>query len=189
MEVLRSRVEESSTSANSSAQAKMMRQIEMLQTQHAIASQNWQRIEGSLQLRAEGLEKEKLDLTRKLEDERKRVKEAVRSDIIPANERLMRRRLCKVNWMILSERCANSKTRSSSGNLKSKLPRNKSNPSNLNSPPNKTPSLKRNNPYKRPLRILSNSVSVKKSRNGKKTNCISSHHLYPPHYHTSAPHH
>jgi len=61
----------------------MMRQIEMLQTQHAIASQNWQRIEGSLQLRAEGLEKEKLDLTRKLEDERKRVKEAVRSDIIP----------------------------------------------------------------------------------------------------------
>lgn len=77
MEVLRSRVEESSTSANSSAQAKMMRQIEMLQTQHTIASQNWQRIEGSLQHRAEGLEKEKLDLTRKWEDEKKKVKEMV----------------------------------------------------------------------------------------------------------------
>jgi len=70
-------VEESSTSANSSAQAKMMRQIEMLQTQHTIASQNWQRIEGSLQLRAEGLEKEKTELTRKWEEEKKKVKEAV----------------------------------------------------------------------------------------------------------------
>jgi hypothetical protein len=49
----------------------------MVQTQHAIASQNWQRIEGSLQLRNEALEKEKIDLTKRLEDERKKVKEAV----------------------------------------------------------------------------------------------------------------
>ena len=56
---------------------KLLRQIEMVQTQHAIASQNWQRIEGSLQLRNEALEKEKIDLTKRLEDERKKVKEAV----------------------------------------------------------------------------------------------------------------
>jgi hypothetical protein len=50
----------------------------MLQTQHTIASQNWQRIEGSLQHRNESLEMEKNDLTKKWEEERKKVKEAVR---------------------------------------------------------------------------------------------------------------
>jgi len=49
----------------------------MIQTQHAIASQNWQRIEGSLQVRAESLEKEKNDLTKRLEEEKRKVKDAV----------------------------------------------------------------------------------------------------------------
>jgi hypothetical protein len=49
----------------------------MLQTQHSIASQNWQRIEGSLQYRTESLEKEKFELTRRVEDEKKRVKDVV----------------------------------------------------------------------------------------------------------------
>jgi TATA element modulatory factor len=79
LEVLRSRVEESSTSANSSAQAKLLRQIDMLQTQHTIASQNWQRIEGSLQNRTETLEQEKLDITQRWEDEKRKVKDAVLS--------------------------------------------------------------------------------------------------------------
>jgi len=77
LEVLRSREEESSTSATSSAQAKLLRQIEMLQTQHTIASQNWQRIEGSLQHRNENLEKENNDLTKKWEEEKKKVKDTV----------------------------------------------------------------------------------------------------------------
>ena len=51
----------------------------MLQTQHTIASQNWQRIEGSLQNRTETLEQEKLDLTQRWEDEKKKVKDAVLS--------------------------------------------------------------------------------------------------------------
>jgi len=55
----------------------MLRQIEMLQTQHTIANQNWQRIEGSLQLRVDGLEKERMDVTRRLEEEKKKVKEMV----------------------------------------------------------------------------------------------------------------
>ena len=49
----------------------------MVQTQHAIASQNWQRIEGSLQLRTEALEKERNDLTKRLDEEKRKVKEAV----------------------------------------------------------------------------------------------------------------
>lgn len=55
----------------------MLRQIEMLQTQHMIASQNWQRIEGSLQVRNESLEEDKIDLIRRWEDEKKKIKEAV----------------------------------------------------------------------------------------------------------------
>jgi TATA element modulatory factor len=80
--VLRARAEESSTSATSSAQAKLLRQVEMLQTQHTIASQNWQRIEDSLQLRTSSLEKEKIDLTRRFEEEKKKVKEIVSSPIL-----------------------------------------------------------------------------------------------------------
>jgi hypothetical protein len=49
----------------------------MLQTQHAIASQNWQRIEGSIQHRNEALEKEKLELLKKLDDEKRKLHEAV----------------------------------------------------------------------------------------------------------------
>jgi hypothetical protein len=78
VEVLRARAEESSTSATYSAQAKLLRQIEMLQTQHTIASQNWQRIEGSLQHRVDNLEKEKMEMTGRLEEEKKKMKERVR---------------------------------------------------------------------------------------------------------------
>ena len=79
--MLRARAEESSTSATSSAQAKLLRQVEMLQTQHTIASQNWQRIEDSLQLRTSSLEKEKIDLTRRFDEEKKKVKEIVSSPV------------------------------------------------------------------------------------------------------------
>jgi len=53
----------------------------MLQTQHTIASQNWQRIEDSLQLRTSSLEKEKIDLTRRFDEEKKKVKEIVSSPV------------------------------------------------------------------------------------------------------------
>ena len=49
----------------------------MLQTQHTIASQNWQRIEGSLQHRNESLEKETNDLSRRWEEEKKKLKDSV----------------------------------------------------------------------------------------------------------------
>lgn len=53
----------------------------MLQTQHTIASQNWQRIEGSLQHRNESLEKEKNELSRRWEEEKKKLKDAVHSPL------------------------------------------------------------------------------------------------------------
>ena len=49
----------------------------MLQTQHSIANQNWQRIEGSLHHRNESLEKENNDLSRRLEEEKKKLKDSV----------------------------------------------------------------------------------------------------------------
>jgi hypothetical protein len=60
----------------------------MLQTQHTIASQNWQRIEGSLQNRSETLEQEKLDITQRWEDEKRKVKDAVLSALKAAKSRL-----------------------------------------------------------------------------------------------------
>ena len=104
MEVLRSREEESSTSATSSAQAKLLRQIEMLQTQHTIASQNWQRIEGSLQHRNENLEKEKNDLTKKWEEEKKKVKDTVSPMKITTNHSLTLNVQYKLNLTILNDK-------------------------------------------------------------------------------------
>lgn len=102
--MLRSREEESSTSATSTAQAKLLRQIEMLQTQHTIASQNWQRIEGSLQHRNDSLEKEKNDLTKKWEEEKKKVKDTVCPMKITTNIRLILNVRYKLNLMISKEK-------------------------------------------------------------------------------------
>lgn len=102
--MLRSREEESSTSATSTAQAKLLRQIEMLQTQHTIASQNSQRIEGSLQNRNDSLEKEKNDLTKKWEEEKKKVKDTVYPMKITTNSRLTLNVRYRLNLMISKEK-------------------------------------------------------------------------------------
>ncbi|KAL1952903.1 hypothetical protein VTO42DRAFT_3968 [Malbranchea cinnamomea] len=75
MECLRVRAEEVSSSATGDAQAKLLRQIETLQTQYAVASQNWHGIESSLLSRLENLEKERDDLARKEGDLRRKVRE------------------------------------------------------------------------------------------------------------------
>ncbi|KAI9677093.1 MAG: hypothetical protein M1817_006932 [Caeruleum heppii] len=75
MEVLRARAEEVSTGATGDAQAKLLRQIETLQTQYAVASENWQGIEGSLVTRVTSLEKERDELTRKESDIRRKARE------------------------------------------------------------------------------------------------------------------
>src|ERR1700761_4317195 len=75
LEVLRLRSEEDSASTTSDAQAKLLRQIETLQTQYALASENWQGIETSLNNRIATLEKERDELAKREADVRKKSRE------------------------------------------------------------------------------------------------------------------
>lgn len=63
--------------ATGDAQAKLFRQIETLQTQYAVSSENWRRIEESLTARMTGLEKERDELSRKEHDLRQKAREFV----------------------------------------------------------------------------------------------------------------
>lgn len=78
LELMRTRAEEVSSGATSDAQAKLLRQIETLQTQYAVASENWQGIETSLIARVKSLEKERDESLKKESDIRRRAREAVR---------------------------------------------------------------------------------------------------------------
>jgi TATA element modulatory factor len=76
MESLRYRAEEASSSNVGDSQAKLLRQIETLQNQYAVASENWQGIEGSLLARLASVEKERDGLEQHEGDLRKKVREA-----------------------------------------------------------------------------------------------------------------
>ncbi|KAE8152798.1 TATA element modulatory factor 1 TATA binding-domain-containing protein [Aspergillus avenaceus] len=75
MESLRSKAEEASTGAATDAQAKLLRQIETLQTQYAVASENWQTLEGSLLARLANVEKERDEAARREGELRRKVRE------------------------------------------------------------------------------------------------------------------
>jgi DNA repair exonuclease SbcCD ATPase subunit len=77
LEVMRARAEEVSSGATGDAQAKLLRQIETLQTQYAVAGENWQGIEASLISRATSLEKERDEATRKEADVRRKARDVV----------------------------------------------------------------------------------------------------------------
>lgn len=77
MEALRARAEEVTMGATGDAQAKLFRQIERLQTQYAVSSENWQRIEESLMARVTNLEKERDEFSRKEQDLRHKAREFV----------------------------------------------------------------------------------------------------------------
>lgn len=77
LELMRARAEEVSSGATGDAQAKLLRQIETLQTQYSVASENWQGIEASLIARAAKLEKERDEATRREADVRKKAREVV----------------------------------------------------------------------------------------------------------------
>ncbi|EFW21180.1 hypothetical protein D8B26_007395 [Coccidioides posadasii str. Silveira] len=76
METLRARAEEVSSSATGDAQAKLLRQIERLQTQYAVARENWNGIESSLVSRLANVEKERDEFARREGDLRRKVREA-----------------------------------------------------------------------------------------------------------------
>lgn len=78
MESLRSRAEEASSGTTGETQAKLLRQIETLQTQYSVASENWHALEGSLLARLASVEKERDDTSRREADLRKKIRELVR---------------------------------------------------------------------------------------------------------------
>ncbi|KAI1611093.1 TATA element modulatory factor 1 TATA binding-domain-containing protein [Exophiala viscosa] len=76
LESFRVRAEEASSADHGHVQAKLLRQIETLQTQYATASQNWQGIESSLLGRITNLEKERDDIAARETDLRKKLRDA-----------------------------------------------------------------------------------------------------------------
>ncbi|KIV87589.1 hypothetical protein PV11_03123 [Exophiala sideris] len=76
LESFRVRAEEASSGDHGHVQAKLLRQIETLQTQYATASQNWQGIESSLLGRITALEKERDDIAARETDLRKKLRDA-----------------------------------------------------------------------------------------------------------------
>lgn len=77
LEAYRARVEEASAGQAGDVQAKLLRQIETLQNQYAVASENWQGIEGSLLSRITALEKERDDIAKREADIRRKARETV----------------------------------------------------------------------------------------------------------------
>ncbi|KAI1336396.1 hypothetical protein F5Y15DRAFT_418939 [Xylariaceae sp. FL0016] len=75
LETLRARAEEASSGAVGDAQAKLLRQIETLQTQYSIASENWQGMEASLMARTANLEKERDEALRRESEMRRKARE------------------------------------------------------------------------------------------------------------------
>ncbi|KAI4660682.1 uncharacterized protein J4E78_005387 [Alternaria triticimaculans] len=75
LELLRSRTEEASSSATGDSQAKLLRQIETLQTQYSLASENWQGIETTLTSRMAALEKDRDETAKRESDVRRKARE------------------------------------------------------------------------------------------------------------------
>ncbi len=94
MEIFRARTEEVSSSATGDSQAKLLRQIETLQTQYALANENWQGIEGTLTARVAALEKERDEGAQRESAVRKKARELslklrrLEEDLESANDRL-----------------------------------------------------------------------------------------------------
>lgn len=76
LESMRVMTEEVSSGAMGDSQAKLLRQVETLQTQYAIATENWQGIESTLQARISNLEKERNEAQHRESEMRKKAREA-----------------------------------------------------------------------------------------------------------------
>ncbi|KAI0404958.1 hypothetical protein F4802DRAFT_207330 [Xylaria palmicola] len=75
LETVRARAEEASSGAVGDAQVKLLRQIETLQTQYSVASENWQGMEASLEAKAASLEKERDEALRRESEMRRKARE------------------------------------------------------------------------------------------------------------------
>ena len=74
--MLRGRNEEASSAASSDSQAKLLRQIELLQSQYSQASENFQGIESSLRARLAAVERERDEANKQEQEIRKKAREA-----------------------------------------------------------------------------------------------------------------
>lgn len=77
LEFMRTKAEEVSSGAMGDSQAKLLRQVETLQTQYAIATENWQGIESTLLSRISNLEKERDEAQHRESEMRKKARETV----------------------------------------------------------------------------------------------------------------
>lgn len=77
LEAMRVIAEEASSSAAGNAQAKLLRQVETLQSQYATACENWQGIEATLTSRITALEKERDEASEKESSARKKARDLV----------------------------------------------------------------------------------------------------------------
>jgi chromosome segregation ATPase len=77
MESLRARAEEASSGATGETQAKLLRQVETLQTQYSVASENWHTLEGSYISRLDAAEKERDQAGDREKELRKKLREMV----------------------------------------------------------------------------------------------------------------
>lgn len=79
LEAMRARAEEASTTSGSNdgeGSIKLVRQVESLQQQYALAKGNWETIEGSLNARVAALERERDEAAKRETDVRKRARDA-----------------------------------------------------------------------------------------------------------------
>ncbi|KAI9890709.1 MAG: hypothetical protein M1814_003639 [Vezdaea aestivalis] len=74
LEAFRVKAEEVSSGVTGDAHAKLLRQIETLQSQYAVANENWQGIENSMSSRINSLEKERDDLVKREADLRRKIR-------------------------------------------------------------------------------------------------------------------
>lgn len=75
IEALRSKAEEATSNITGDGQAKLMRQVETLQTQYSLAAENWRTIETSLNNRIAALEKERDEVVKREADVRKKARD------------------------------------------------------------------------------------------------------------------
>lgn len=75
VEALRVRAEEATSDVVGDSQAKLLRQIETLQTQYSLAAENWRTIESTMTSRIAAIETERDDALKREADTRKRARE------------------------------------------------------------------------------------------------------------------
>ncbi|KAF1356720.1 TATA element modulatory factor 1 TATA binding-domain-containing protein [Delphinella strobiligena] len=75
IEALRSRAEEATAEVTGDSQAKLLRQVETLQTQYSLAAENWRTIESSLNSRITAMEKERDEAVKREADIRKKARD------------------------------------------------------------------------------------------------------------------